>query len=115
MKKTIFITAAILSFGLVEAATTWTESGRVYKLEVSPAGAKRYRLFTLPAPVVCSAPVVCPAPIQCPVKPPCPRCATGQFGGTEIIPKLPNGCGYAVYDTSTIDPETGNIVCDNFK
>ena len=109
MKKTIFITAAILTFGLVEAATTWTDTGKFYKEQVSPAGAKRHRLFTLPAPVVC------PAPLPCPVKPPCPRCATGQFGGTEIIPKLPNGCGYAVYDTSTIDPETGNIVCDNFK
>lgn len=103
MKKMIFITAALLSFSLVEAATTWVDTGKVYKLEVSPAGAKRYRLFTLPEPVVC------------PVKPPCPRCATGKFGGTEIIPKLQNGCGYAVYDTSTIDPETGNITCDNFK
>ena len=72
------------------AATVWTKQDGIYELYKSSAGTKRYLKIVLPDSLQCK---------------PCPKCASNKWGGTEILPKLPNSSCLVTYDAAVVSDE----------
>lgn len=70
-------------------AVTWVKTGTCYLQEVNENKVYQY------TPYSCSLPVIA-----------APKCATNKWGGTQIIPPLPNGTCMvnicAVYDATIV-------------
>ena len=77
------------------AATVWTKQEGIYELYISGGSTKRYLKIVLPQSLQCK---------------PCPKCANNKWGGTEILPKLPNSKCLVTYDAAVINEE-GIIGC----